>query len=195
VTTRKKLIAVLSAIGSFMALTLTLGTAPAHAITQICGNSGSGYCLNDWGGANKAGDAVKMYYGGYTNDNFEYIAVDACDGGNIIRSDCASAWGAEGNEMVGFSIWELKDANSSNECLATDSSANAILGACGNATGAGAANGVIMADQPSGGGTAGLIDRYWSHSRGFFSYLMSGGNPGVQAFFFDSEDATVWNGP
>jgi hypothetical protein len=48
-------------------LPLLVGVPAAQAqISQVCGNTASGYCINAWNG----GPSVKMYYGGYSNDNF-----------------------------------------------------------------------------------------------------------------------------
>ena len=61
-----------------------LAAAPAaHAATyEICGNNGSGYCMNAWNG----GPGVKMYYGGYTNDDFYTHYVYLCSGSDQVQS-------------------------------------------------------------------------------------------------------------
>lgn len=69
------------------ALTLALGlTTQAQATpSQVCGNGGSGYCLNDWGGAGHSGDVIKMFNGGTTNDDFFVQKVNRCSGSGYRR--------------------------------------------------------------------------------------------------------------
>ena len=56
----------------------TGGAGPAFAQQQVCGNGGSGYCINAWFG----GPPVKMYYGGKSNEDFEFIFnVKECGSG------------------------------------------------------------------------------------------------------------------
>jgi hypothetical protein len=69
--------------GRHVALFLYATSSPATALeTEICGKSGAGYCLNDWGGQPYAGNPIKMYFGGYSNGDF-YFNTPAyrCDRG------------------------------------------------------------------------------------------------------------------
>lgn len=54
-------------VAAAVLLPFLVGVPAAQAqISQVCGNTGTGYCMNAWNG----GPSVKMYYGGYSNDNF-----------------------------------------------------------------------------------------------------------------------------
>lgn len=56
--------------------------AQAAAVTNVCGNGGSGYCLNAWNG----GPYVRMYYGHSSNENFQVEGVDTCMGSGAVMS-------------------------------------------------------------------------------------------------------------
>jgi hypothetical protein len=187
-----------------LALALGLGTQTAEASnSQVCGNSGSGYCLNDWGGAGASGDAIKMYYGGTRNDDFYVIEVNRCEGSYTVTStyygdssNCPFGTTGLDNEFWGDPIVEIVDTNAETECVASNSSDYAVLGSCANPiNGSGGADGVIMVSieacySPYG---YGFVDRYTSdpHSKPY--YLTSGGNPGVQAYY-GSSSVSCWNG-
>lgn len=197
---RKWAVSMSALLATLAGITLGFTVVPAQASSQICGNGGSGYCLNDWGNGG-SGNAVKMYNGGVANDNFYFQPVNACDGGSVILSDCASAWGAQGGNLVGASITRVKYINSGpgyGLCVGTNSSGDAIMAACGDDTGSGAGNGVIMAfihnETCNTGSEAKVVDRYWSKQYGVLSLLESGGNVGVQAFlnYSDADTATCW---
>src|SRR5215471_2534943 len=84
---RSRIVRVAALPGAALALVVGLGVQPAGASTsQVCGNGGSGYCLNDWGGAGHSGDAIKMYYGGTTNDDFYVQKVNWCSGHDTVQS-------------------------------------------------------------------------------------------------------------
>jgi hypothetical protein len=60
-------------------LALAGSAAPAMAVQQqICGNLGSGYCLNDWN--NQGSGFRSMYYGGNPNENFTAQFINRCGG-------------------------------------------------------------------------------------------------------------------
>ena len=59
-------------VAAALLLPLLVGLPAAQAqISQVCGNTGTGYCINAWNG----GPSVKMYYGGYSNDSFAATPV------------------------------------------------------------------------------------------------------------------------
>lgn len=175
---------------------ITAAPAAASSFSNVCGSGGTGYCLNDWNGGG-SGNAVKMYYGGYANDHFGSFEVNACDGGAVIRSDCLSAWSGD-TALVGAIIVRVVYQNNSSLCVATNTSGDTVLGACGDSTGSGAANGVIMAVLQAGSCTGGnqsyFTDRYWDHQYGQDTWMTSGGNIGIQAFLNNTSLAasTCW---
>src|SRR5262252_4271646 len=79
----KKRTLIAAAVAALLPCLMLLAGAPAaQASTALCGNGGSGYCMNAWNG----GPYVKMYYGGYYNDNFYLRAVAACSGHATVQS-------------------------------------------------------------------------------------------------------------
>jgi hypothetical protein len=185
------------AVVAVLALALGLGTQTAGASTsQVCGNGGSGYCLNDWGGAGHSGDAVKMYNGGTRNDDFYVQEVNRCNGGDTVTSTCPFGNTSLDNQFLNDPIVEIVDTNAETECVGATSSDYAVLASCANPiNGSGGGNGVIMVAvqacyTPYG---YGFVNRYASdpHSRPY--WLTSGGNPGVQAYY-GSSSVSCWNG-
>ena len=170
-----------------------VATSPAKAFSSsICGNAGTGYCLNNWNNGG-SGNAVKMYYGGYANDNFDLVFVNACDGGFSILSSCESSWGPQGSRLEGSAIIEIQYIAKPTLCVVTTSTALAVLGTCAKASdGTGGANGVLMAAYNGPGCSQDYyVDRYWSGKDGQLVYLQSGGNPGLQAYF-NLGSGTCW---
>lgn len=180
---------------------------PAHAVGhQICGNGGSGYCLNDWGGGTGNGNPVKMYYGGYANDAFEIVYVNACQNVGGLAADQVHA--GEGGEWCPFGdlgidqsldgsfIFQIWYYNTGNECAATTGNAYVVLGTCARQSdGGGGSNGVINAvgnssSCQSSNGDFFAVNRYWSDLVGQNEYLNSGGNVGVQAVY--GTPGTCW---
>ena len=108
--------------------------ADALATSQVCAQSGTGYCLNDWGGTGRAGDTVAMYNNNNTNNNnFEIQFISGCVGPG------------------GTSCAQIRYLGSNNLCLGAEDpsgglSTTGILGPCGDASqgGNGAAIGVIQ---------------------------------------------------
>jgi hypothetical protein len=172
---------------------ITIPAASAAGYSNLCAQAGAGYCLNDWGGGG-SGAAVKMYTANVVNDRFGVFTVNACNGGHFITSSCIGAWGGDPN-MVGAEIVEIQYENNSSLCVATAGSGYAVMGACGDGSGTGAANGVIMAlaGTPSCGGGFHyfMMDRYWSHANGSDVWLLSGGAVGNQALF-SGTDQSCW---
>lgn len=177
-----------------------LAAAPAaHAATyQICGNNGSGYCINAWNG----GPGVKMYYGGYTNDDFYTHYVYMCSGSDLVQStahgeatNCPFSNSILDQNFYNHTIVEIVNGNNG-QCVGTSSSGYGYLGACGNATtGSGAIDGAFdVIDFQSGCGYA-LLNRYWSNHYSSQYYLVSGGNPGTYLYLNGQDSWTCWNGP
>jgi hypothetical protein len=176
---------------------LLLGTsqaAGASATSQVCAQAGTGYCLNDWGGAGRAGDTVAMYYNDNTNNNdFEIQFISGCVGPG------------------GTSCAQIRYLGSNNNlCLAAETPSGAVgttgvLGTCGNASqgGNGAALGVIQwVTDPSWCNVGhfqngvGLENRYFTQKTGSAKYVQSGGAVGkaVNLIGVDDNTSSCWQG-
>lgn len=177
------------------AVTATTGTmAYASGMPEICGNGGSGYCLNDW---NNAGSYVKMYYGGnYTNDEYqiEYETL-ACNSGHATKTCPINVPGIDPTGALIFEILNPRDG----ACVATDGNAAAIEGTCADLSGNGGARGVTELLFRSQICTLGYqleaMNRYWTQTDSTPVWLESGGNIGLNAYyarFANGADATCW---
>lgn len=170
----------------------------AASSSQVCGNEGSGYCLNDWGGGGHSGDAVKMYYGGTSNDDFYVQDVNRCNGGYTVTatsygdpSNCPFGDVSLDNTYRGQPIVQITYINNSAMCVGSTSSDYAVLASCANPiTGSGGGTGVIMI-QEGGGPPTFFVDRYASDQHSAARFLTSGGNVGVQANY---NGQTIWGG-
>ena len=184
------------------ALTLVVGVgakAAWAATSAVCGNSGSGYCLNDWGGAGASGDAVKMYNGGVRNDAFYVQEVNRCNGHFTVTArsfgdaaNCPFADVTLDDNYRGHEIVQIVDTNSETECVGSTSSDLAVLAPCANPiSGSGGGQGVIMVQVLIGPPPNFFVDRYASDQHSAARFLTSGGNPGVQANY---NYQTEWGG-
>lgn len=170
----------------------------AHAAAyQICGNNGSGYCINAWNG----GPTVRMYYGGYTNDDFYTHDVYMCSGSDKVQStqhhdatNCPFTNAASDNAFWNETIVEVVDGNNG-QCVGTSASGYGYLGACGNATtGSGAINGAFNVLHFNTGCGETLVNRYWSNKESGAYYWKSGGNPGTYLYVNGQDSWTCWGG-
>lgn len=187
--------------------------AQTSVSSQLCGNGGSGYCMNAWNG----GPTVKMYNGGVTNEDFTYRDVNVCNGKNKVESNTAPYHDGANcpftntgidNQLRGATIVELEDLNN-DECVGTGDINSqqdiGYLGSCGNSSGVGAIDGafdVIGFETPDGNGSCPignfLVNRYWTNTYGTnqLAFVQSGGNPNTYLFVgsippFDTEP-TCW---
>jgi len=158
---------------------------------EICGNGGSGYCLNDWGGADRAGDAVKMEYGNGTNENFlDYALLKMCGSGKV-TSTCPNL-GLAQNELKGFNLVEI--VYGPGGCVADNGSGYADLGTCPDQYGNGGSNGTIYIAYPESPGYCIYYNRYWTGYYGSLAGLESGGSVGAQATDDATGTITEWGG-
>jgi len=168
--------------------------AVAAPASQICGNAGSGYCMNDWNNGG-SGSPVKMYYGGYANDDFFTEYVDRCTVHNVTPT-CPfndRNLDAHYNNSPIFQIVYAPNGL----CVVAGASggAQAALGKCANTnTGQGGANGVLQVKASSSSCSNGVaINVFWTNSNNLVHYLLSGGNPG-QPLYLNSGSYTCWGG-
>jgi hypothetical protein len=168
---------------------------------NICGNDGSGYCINAWNG----GPDVKMYYGNYSNDNFSIRYVYACSGSDTVQStahgdttNCPFSNTNLDSDFYSDPIVEVADGNNG-ECVGTSGSAYSTsaygyLGSCGNSEGTGAIDGAFNVLWYDSGCGYAFVNRYWSNQNSVASYWVSGGNPDTYLYVGQQESWTCWGG-
>jgi hypothetical protein len=200
----RKVLSVLVVGGLAVALGLT-GQVKAWATQiQICGNGGSGYCLNDWGGHAVVGNPIKMYYGGNSYEDFYTVVLQStCGGAGYITGtqSCWSQWGSGGANIVGSDIVAI--VYGPGGCLGSDQSTGlAIITTCPNQNGTNGGFGTVWAlsqTGPLGSNEDVAYSRPWSSAYSpSLGCLESGGNPGVQADASQIDQngvCTVWGGP
>jgi hypothetical protein len=177
------------------AIMLTGSSAQAATFPEICGNQGTGYCLNDWNNAGTGGSVV-MYYGGTTNDAFSLDHLTGACGNGYVTSNCPFTTASIDADLRGQPIYRLRYLNHSNLCIAASVGAFAILEGCPDNNGNGGAFGTLLVGDASpitcGGTIPGhLIDRYESDYQGTEDALQSGGNPKLYAYF-TTQYSTCW---
>jgi hypothetical protein len=103
----RRAVLVAASVAVALALALTGQTGAFATQQQICGNSGSGYCMNDWNGANQY---VKMYYGGVSHEDFGVIfEVSAC-GSGVVTYNASTGTGcpfSDGHIDANFAGWPI----------------------------------------------------------------------------------------
>jgi hypothetical protein len=191
------------------ATVMTLAPAAGASTNLVCGNGGSGYCLNAWNG----GPFVKMYYGGsYGNDQFYLNAEYVCDGYGYVMS---TAWGdpincpfsnvSYDNEYRGDSIAAILYVGSPSGNLSCVGTGNlngvpdvGYLGGCGDGYGNGIIQGglfvVANTSYCTGLYQGVLINRYWTDQDNQPAYALSGGNPGQPLYVGATGSGTCWGG-
>jgi len=194
------------------ALPLAASVAPAQATqTQICGNSGSGYCMNNW---NDAFQSVKMYYGSSSNEAFVTVQINPCNSNppGFVTSTCPFAVGSGYNSALeGEPIFEVQYIGylGTSYCVGSTGvqagGATAVMVGCPNNNGSGGGNGTIwVAWGGQGSYTGYVITRYWADY--YYTYfgqkccntipsVFSGGSLGAPLFMGSQTNATQWGGP
>jgi hypothetical protein len=160
--------------------------ASAAPYPEVCGDNGSGLCLNNWSGAN---GIVAMYYNGSANDNMQAELINPCNSAastgapDQVTHTCPFTVGyGLNNIFYGDQILQVEDLNSG-LCVGTDGDAGGTETACNDATGQGGGDGTIQVAVPAGAGNAGseLINRYWTNAAPqIVAYVQSGGSVGAQ---------------
>lgn len=190
-----------------LAVTATLiglAAVPAHAtgIPSICGNGGTGYCLNAWNGGGQGGQ-VRMYQGGSLNDGYEVIYLSLmCHDGRVHASapygPCPFENGTGLNtQMNGAALVAIRDTRNGLCVGTTSSTLGTVEVTCPDALGNNGGWGVIQAESASSGCNAAnkefFENRYWSNAYDTLASLQSGGNSGIQATFTpNTSQATCW---
>ena len=179
------------------------GVTPATlGINSICGNGGSGYCLNAWNGGGN-GAQVKMFNGGVANDNYSVLSLSLmCHDGHVHANapygPCPFENGTGLNtQMDGAAIIAIKD-NRNGLCVGTNSDdLGAIEAACPDALGNGGGWSTIYATTRSSACPNSnqfyAQSRYWSNAYDAKSSLASPGFSGGQAFVANAQPTgTCW---
>lgn len=175
----QKFAVIFTALSTIM---LVASGSASHAFAtqqQICGNGGSGYCMNNWSNSGN----VKMEYGGATYEDFQAIELTGmCNGGRVTDNCPFSNTSYDTTEANDGAIVVQIEYAPWFECI-TGSGADAVIGTCAANNGTGGANGVIQVlDSNRGGCNQGsegiLFNRYATNTSGQLSVVQSGGNPG-----------------
>lgn len=179
------LITLLSAVG----LAVGTGAAPALAAGQICAQSGTGYCLNNWNGAN---GAVKMGQNGWPHQHFGTAALSSMCGSGKVTGNCPFSNLALDSALFNEPIVTIKDADSG-RCvgLASSTSTGAIETTCPNTGGTGGGWGVVYVEDF---GCNVHLDNVRATDTGGTSQpwnLRSGGATGAQAIMSTARDGTA----
>ena len=184
----------LGLVAAVTSLLMGTGVTPAWATQiQICGNSGSGYCLNDWGGGDFAGDPVKMYYGGSSSEHFQNSFLSGMCNNGYVTSTCP-ALGSAQSSLIGQPLYRIDYGPGG--CVADNGSYKAVIGNCPSDSGSGGSDGSIFIEVPYGPGSCRLFSREQSDYWGTPVGLNSGGSVGAQATTNGSGSGlTYWGGP
>jgi hypothetical protein len=188
------------AVTMLAAICLVLGIsslARAGTTPNVCGNGGTGYCLNDWNNAG-VGFPVKMNYGHTPNSDFSVFPLtNMCNAGHVSASmECPFTPGSGLNsQMNGAGIFALRHSNGL--CVGTTSSTvGALMENCPDVYGNNGGWSTIYAGATNSdcpGSEFYAESRYWSDAYSSLSSLESGGNVGVQAWVSTpNATATCW---
>jgi hypothetical protein len=193
---KRKAALLLASLGLTVGAGLAANVGPASADAQICAQSGTGYCLNNW---NAAGGAVKMGQSGWPNQTFANVQeTGACNAGKVSSAmTCPFSNQALDDALNGEPIEYLQYTGSGTghgECvgLASSTSTSAILVTCPNSAGNGGGWGVTYV-QDNGTCTTHL-DNVRATATGGTSTpwnLRSGGATGSQAIMSTARDGTT----
>jgi hypothetical protein len=182
------------AMAGGMALAGSAAPAMAGQQQQICGNGGSGFCLNDWNNRG-SGFPVLMYYGGNPNENFVAQFINRCGGHSFVTAPgtgfgnayCPFASHQLDIDLAGAPIVQLH-YQFTNLCVAANTAnAQGVMGDC-NATGTGT-GGAVGTVQIIWGG-AFLVNLHYTTGNNLVG-LLSGGNP-QRPVFMNSGTMTEW---
>jgi hypothetical protein len=177
-------------------ISLLAANGPQTTSQELCAQSGSGYCLNDWNGAGSGG-VVKMYSSGVANDNWQMIYLgNYCDLGTVSESPaCPFPSGSLLNTIFNENpMFEIK-SSVSGACIGTDIYGNANLGPCPPTNGSGTGSNIWVWHY-IGPSTYDLVNVYWSgrHGNSGSALLVSGGAIGAQAYVSPST-SSQWGNP
>ena len=174
---------------------LSSGTASATQ-QQICGNGGSGYCMNAWNG----GPSVKMYNGNTTHEDFYVENIPLCNG-YYVTATCPLANHNFDAELMGYPIVQIVYAPTG-QCVGSDSSGHGTLTGCNSPTtglngGTGTVQ-ILYGELACHGFPPGnLLNRHYTDAADAWENVESGGNPG-QPLIMNAEviegQPTCWGG-
>jgi hypothetical protein len=120
--------------------------------------------MNDWNGNHNQGAAIKMYYGGSTNEQFEVQPINPCNSSpetDEVTQTCPFVVGSGLNKKYAGSLIFQLYYPAANKCIGTSSSGNGILTGCNNPAGSGGGDGTILIAPDSA--SKPIVDRYWTN--------------------------------
>jgi hypothetical protein len=182
----------LGAAGLAAGISLTAGGGTAFAAGQVCAQSGTGYCLNDWNGGG-SGNAVKMGQNGWPHQSFGNAQLTVMCGHGKVTNNCPFANLALDSALFNEPIETVQYNENPSLCvgLASSTSTGAVLTACPNTAGTGGGWGVIYVQDP--GTCVTHLDNVRATEAGGNSNpwnLRSGGATGAQAIMSTARDGT-----
>jgi hypothetical protein len=138
----KRAFTLIGALGIGLVLVQPGATAARASQVAICGNNGTGYCLNDWNNGGN-GSPVKMYWGNNSNEHFVAVGLTFyCNNGRVSASQNCPFSHHNLDQMFNNDII-LEIQYSNGLCVAANGNADAVLGACPTST-TSPANGTVM---------------------------------------------------
>jgi hypothetical protein len=189
---QRKLLAVAGGFLLALVTTMAVGAPGASASVGICGNDGSGYCLNDWNGGG-LGNAIKMYYGNSSNEDFYVELIDRCNGNYLVTATCPSTDYSFDKSNEGSDVVQIV-YGPNNDCVADPTgSGDGVLGKCNyTSTGSGGAQGSVFIIDKSNDLV--LYNNYWTNYDDSPNCMTSGGNPGQPLILFEFNQSlcTQW---
>jgi hypothetical protein len=204
---RARKLAGAGALAVFAGMLAGAAGPPAYGqADEICGNGGTGYCMNDWnGGLNN--NPVKMYYGGSSNEDFYTVQLNPCNSSppGEVTETCPFTVGSGYNASFdGDPIFAVEYAGTG-YCIGTTGQQaggpTGILTACPDYSGDGGGDGTMWIGTSDGNFA---VTRYWINY--FYdnygvsccsdiANVTSGGNPGQPLLMADQSGDTYWGGP
>lgn len=197
---RKRVLAFIASTGLCLGLAMATGATPAFAQTQICGNGGTGYCLNDWNGLG-AGNPIKMFNGNNSHEDFWIQPIGRCGGSSTGTLTCPfNDHNLDG--ILGGTIVQIRYANTSLCVAANTANGQAVMGACnGTGNGSGGDTGTVFVDDGLNLYNVYYTNQHNPNATGDADVpycAQSGGNPQTPLFlnasFFSSVGCTDWGG-
>lgn len=185
---KRLILVILSATAIIMGLTL-----PANANGgEICAQSGTGYCLNTWGGG--LNNPVKMNTYGSPNSSFGNYQLTTMCGHGTVTGTCPFANYGLDSVLYGDPIVAVKSI-ANNLCVGSgQNDSRALMEPCPDSSGNGGGWGVVMVED-FGNCSVHLDDKHWTDVHGSStSYgLFSGGAIGATAYYSsDRSGSSCW---
>jgi hypothetical protein len=159
--------------------------------------------LNDWNDDQKVGAPIKMYQVYQNNfpvESFNYEQLTGMCSSGFVSPTCPFTVGSGFNiEFEGDPIVQIF-YNGNGDCVATNGSGEAVLGACATLSGTGGTDGVIdvLSGEPNTLNCYNapyycqVANRYWFDNQGIGWLYGGSGSNGTQVYLNSSNDSGYW---